>query len=168
VQRRFDGITDNTYMGVKLKELIIITDSVPRGKSIKDALTFYLTQFEIKNNVTASITVLCRPMKKYYGLCSYEWVPKKRNNIEVLVELDSNMSKKKLLKILAHELVHAKQFMNRTFIPLPDTKKHKDIGIWEGTKVQDLKYADLPWEIEAVKLSKELYKLYKNKVDTDS
>ena len=168
MQGRIGGITDSIEMDMKLKQLTIITDSVPRANSIKDALPFYLDNLGINSNITAHITVLCRPMKKYYGLCSYEWIPKKRNNIEVLVELDSNMTKKKLLKILAHELVHAKQFMNRTFIPLPDTKKHKDIGIWEGTKVQDLEYDKLPWEIEAKKVCKELYKLYKNKVDTDS
>lgn len=66
---------------------------------------------------------------------------------EFMIRLDACASKKKLLTILAHEMVHIKQYTRgemRDMIRCGRTKWRKKIYDMDKTN-----YWDLPWEIEA-------------------
>ena len=64
------------------------------------------------------------------------------------MELDSDLSLKRLINILAHEMVHVKQFATGELIDNPSGKTVK----WQGKRMtmrDDDGYWTLPWEIEA-------------------
>lgn len=52
------------------------------------------------------------------------------------------------MQTLAHEMVHAKQFL----------RKELDGNLWKKRNYDNVKYDDQPWEKEANKMEKQLYK----------
>jgi len=64
------------------------------------------------------------------------------------MELDANLDLRNTLKILAHEMVHVKQFARGELIDLENTSA----ATWQGKRYRihdDDRYWTLPWEIEA-------------------
>ena len=52
------------------------------------------------------------------------------------------------MQTLAHEMVHAKQFL----------RKELDGNLWKKRNYDNVKYDDQPWEKEANRLEERLYK----------
>lgn len=69
---------------------------------------------------------------------------------------DQRLSKAEMLSTLAHELVHAKQYLRGELVDLDD-----EVGFWKGKEFDSsLDELHLPWEVEAYKLEMEIYELY--------
>lgn len=73
------------------------------------------------------------------------------------ISLNKNLSRKSILRALAHEIVHVRQFARGKlkFIDI-------DVSKW-GKRVYKHSYSNyfkLPWEVEAHKLETELFKAY--------
>lgn len=84
-----------------------------------------------------------RRSTKLWGACT--------NDIDcVTIEIDKGLSRKNTLKTLAHELVHAKQFLEGELDCIGD------YWIWHGEIVLE-SYEDEPHEIEANSLESVLY-----------
>jgi hypothetical protein len=67
---------------------------------------------------------------------------------QFIMEIDSNLSFERTLEMLAHEMVHVKQFATGELVDNPSGKTVK----WQGRRVavrDDDGYWTLPWEIEA-------------------
>lgn len=85
------------------------------------------------------------------------WEDKNIRAREFMVLVDSGLTKSNLLKSLAHETVHIKQYatgqLRHYMYKTPDTK-------WFDTFVDDTKipYHKLPWEVEAWDLEPVLYR----------
>lgn len=64
----------------------------------------------------------------------------------ILLEIDANLSQDWIIQIVAHEMVHAKQWIKGELV----TKK--GYMYWKGEKVRnDLAYHKHPWEVEAMR-----------------
>lgn len=73
------------------------------------------------------------------------------------ISINKNLSRKSILRALAHEMVHVRQFAHGKlkFIDI-------DVSKW-GKRVYRHSYSNyfkLPWEVEAHKLETELFKAY--------
>ncbi len=80
---------------------------------------------------------------EFYGNASIEEYNNSRKAREFLIQLNPNIGAAEILKTLAHEMVHVKQFAAGE---LNDT-----LTRWKGSKIDsdELDYYSHPWEIEA-------------------
>lgn len=87
---------------------------------------------------TLDITIKLTTLKDAMGYCC-----ELGTNREFEIEANRNLTLRKLLETIAHEMVHVKQYARRELHPVNNT--------WCGKTVNPKKtsYWDLPWEIEA-------------------
>ena len=62
------------------------------------------------------------------------------------------MTMESMMQTLAHELVHAKQYLRRELCGYTHA--------WKGRKPRNYKYENAPWEKEAYRLEEELFNKY--------
>lgn len=88
--------------------------------------------------------------KYEYGYCENidveRWAPR-----DFVIELNATKKNNILLRILAHELTHVRQYARREMVEYID-----GTIIWKGRKCHRTKYYDLPWEKEAFHLEHKL------------
>lgn len=67
---------------------------------------------------------------------------------EFTIEIDKNLSLRRALESICHEMVHVKQFASGQ---MKDMMSNRDHVKWEGEVLDrtSMDYWDLPWEIEA-------------------
>jgi hypothetical protein len=70
---------------------------------------------------------------------------------DFIVELNKTKNNNTLIRTLAHELVHVKQFARGEMFELPNGQI-----MWKGRKCHRTKYDDLPWEKDAFNLEVKL------------
>lgn len=72
-----------------------------------------------------------------------------------------SVSREQKLKTLAHELVHAKQYLTRELI---SSESDEYAGRWKGKMVRENEYSHflLPWEVEAEAAEQPIYDLWKS------
>jgi hypothetical protein len=76
------------------------------------------------------------------GFCDYNYDDKYP---EIYIELDKSLSRNELLIALAHELVHAKQFLRK------ELKTKDGLNYWKGAIYSNMGFntTTVPWEQEA-------------------
>ena len=123
-------------------ELIYHMRNSDRKMLIDACITFYARDLKIdKNNFTLGV-VSKKGLAKEIG--ANGMAVRIRNNIFVM-ELDSKLSMENLVQVIAHEMVHIKQFV-RGQISFKGRSMY-----WLGNKVikSKINYYDHPWEIDA-------------------
>jgi len=83
------------------------------------------------------------------GLC---WGDKANGYVDIQIARKSqgeNIDYDEMMKTLAHEMVHAKQYLRGEL--------HGWTGSWKGKKPRNYKYENAPWEKEAHGKETELY-----------
>ena len=112
-----------------------------------------------KLNRNCKITVSFKKFPKdkdYEGLCSV--LDESYNPRRFLIHVEENVSLKRKMEIIAHELTHVKQFARRELI----SKKNTDF--WNGKEIDpDLEYWLQPWEVEAFGQQTCLYKAFRRR-----
>lgn len=76
------------------------------------------------------------------------WVGERVRPRQFIMEVDADLDLERTLEMLAHEMVHVKQFTKGELVDNPSGKTAK----WQGKRVSirdDDRYWSLPWEIEA-------------------
>ena len=91
--------------------------------------------------------------KEIYGFC--DWNDNNAYARDFTITIDPNLGKRNTLLVLAHEMVHVKQYAKgelKDYVKVPRVK-------WRGKVYNDRKidYWDMPWEIEAHGREKGLY-----------
>ncbi len=93
------------------------------------------------------------------GLCSTEDMTRCPKNFEIHLQVKGR-SKASIIKTLAHELVHVKQYAKG------EIYDHIDSGVVTYQKVRyyidTMNYKDQPWEIEAYTKENKLYDIYRS------
>ena len=108
------------------------------------------------------ITFQFKKLKGAYGFCVYEDSHVKPR--EFTIEIDKGMSDEDIVRTVAHELVHVKQYVKGELKERYVPDKHM---MWHDERV-DVGLSnlyDVPWEVEARKLEDELFLLYESKVN---
>ena len=71
----------------------------------------------------------------------------------VTLEIDAGLSNEKMLTIMAHEMVHVKQYIKKEL-----TESKSELQLWKGKKIDAATpYHRCPWELEAHKKQSVLY-----------
>lgn len=127
--------------------LKIIHNDVKMSKKRKhmiDACGFYAKKLGIhKMDATILIAFKFDYCKTFGALATCEYL----ETGKVCIEIDANLHNHIYLEILAHEMVHAKQYLKGE---LSETRK--GLQLWKGEKVAaNLPYVKQPWELEAMR-----------------
>lgn len=103
------------------------------------------------------ITVVFRKRMKYLGLTNVDDYNMMGRPREFTLDIYRNQSEVEILKTLAHELVHVRQYAVGDL--------NEEATLWQGRSVsRDLEYHNHPWEIEAEHLTEILYEEYVNDI----
>lgn len=142
-------------------------------KMIKKALIFFvnaLIKKKIRKKLDIKIQLVSKPLESYkgntivVGLCkplTYAATPRK-----FAIRLNKHEKFAHILQTLAHEVVHVKQYASGKLRPV-DWTFMTDIYKWNG-KVRDIPYFTSPWEIEARKMEKILYRKFLTVLEEES
>ena len=136
-----------------------------RGKSkhiskaeVKFATAFfaqYLMGPKLAKNIDRDVTFF-NPTGVSEGFCSPVDAERRPRHFEILVKAD--MARHKTLKIMAHEMVHAKQYARNELSNELITAKWKGKTYHISGNIED--YLNYPWEIEAFGREHGMYLLY--------
>jgi hypothetical protein len=126
-------------------------------KLCKDALNFYAANLlgkRLKDKINITLDFTDKEMSpNYYGFCDWEF--DNHRSRDFILTIDSTLAKRTMLFVLAHEMVHVKQYAKGE---LKDYIKAKSVR-WHGKIFQsnEIDYWEQPWEIEAHGREKGLY-----------
>jgi hypothetical protein len=127
-------------------------------KVCKQAVKFY-TNFllgkRLANNISIKLIFNNKNLdKNIYGFC--DWDCDKRNPRNFIISIDPNLSKRMTLMVIAHEIVHVKQYARGELKDLMRLNKVKYLGkLYDEGKIN---YWVQPWEIEARDYEKLLHR----------
>jgi len=127
----------------------VIGGSASQKKHIPSVINFCIQKLMPRMNL--DITVRLKDLSKTdaYGYCTSD--PEGDANRadrprEFELEIHKNMSLRKVLETVCHEMVHVKQYARGELYEGARTSKHRWQGKWLD---KDPDYWDCPWEIEA-------------------
>jgi len=135
-------------------------------QSFKKAASFFCDH--LLNRLSKNITVKIKLKKNFYKetkcFGNATWTDsdaKNHNHREFEIEMESDIGPVYLIRTLAHEIVHVKQYARKELIDICVGSYQK----WNNKMYNEnmVSYKDLPWEQEAIHLEKEMYKLWKDK-----
>lgn len=116
-----------------------------------------LVSSRLKKTLTINI-ILDDDLGDNLGLCSTDDTTRSPKNFEIRLKVAKSRSKADILKTLAHELVHVKQYAKNELFD------HIKAGVVTYQKVRyyidTIDYYAQPWEIEAFAKQESLYAIY--------
>ena len=129
---------------------VIIKGRIKNKKKVHEFINDVAKELGIHRLYSKTIIVRfsTRLMDESQGLC---WGDQ-RTHAEIDIARTSSgesMTMESMMQTLAHELVHAKQYLRGELCGWS--------GSWKGRKPRNYKYENAPWEKEAYRLEEELY-----------
>jgi hypothetical protein len=141
---------------------------------VKRALEFYgkqlITSEKLRNNITLNIKF--NKKLQYWALASIEDYNSNNKAREFLIEIHPWIGAKEILRTLAHEMVHIRQFAYG--------ETNSSLDVWRGIPIDSAKmdYYLHPWELDAYGMetglftkyvvSEKLWDVFEDLVDPDS
>ena len=127
---------------------VLINGRIKHKKKVEDFV--YNALFDLmprlKRTVYIDVNVVTKCDNEYYALCHGD---KEEIFIELARESDGNkFTLDEMMLHLAHELVHAKQFLKGEL--------HPNLSKWYKKDFSNLPYRQTPWEKEAYLLEQEI------------
>ena len=104
----------------------------------------------LKRNVSIDVNIVTRCDKQHYALCLGD-----KNSVEIELargSCETKFSLDEMMLNLAHELVHAKQFIKGEL--------HPNLNRWKSLDYSNTAYSRQPWEKEAYLLEDNLVETY--------
>lgn len=130
----------------------------------KKAVRFYAEQLlgrRLASNIHLKVKFNNKELKGgYYGFC--DWICDRPLPRNFVITIDPNLSKRMMLLVLAHEMVHVKQYARGELKDLLRSNKVKFLG--EVYDDELMSYWSHPWEKEARLLEKELYHSFRQTI----
>lgn len=123
---------------------------------VKSSVMFYSEQLisskRLRDNIT--LTIKFNPKLSVWGFASIEDYNSANKPREFLIELHPWIGAKNILRTLAHEMVHIKQFVFG--------ETNEKLSMWKGSPIDSdaLDYYLHPWEMEANSLEDWLLEKY--------
>ena len=137
--------------------------TIPEVKFATEFVFAHLATKSMHDSVTVTVSFI-EPNKKEKARGLYGYAIK-RDDTTYTIQINKNLSRRKQLITLCHELVHVKQFCKGQ---LGDSIKIDGsiYTVWKKKTFSedDLLYFFTPWEIEAAGMEWGLYKIYEEYV----
>jgi hypothetical protein len=123
---------------------------------VKDAINFYAEQLipskRLRDNI--NLTVKFNEKLTVWAFASIEDYNASNKPRDFLIEIHPWIGARTILKTLAHEMVHVKQFVN--------LETNETLSKWKGTPIDSdsIDYYSHPWELEAHGMETGLFTKY--------
>ena len=138
-------------------------------REIKEAATFFCDHLlgkRLSRNVLVKIRLRKNFFKKTkcFGMATWTDIDaKNHNHREYEVEIEADLGHIYLMRTLAHELVHVKQYARKELVDMCSG----NYQMWNRVMYNEnlVGYKNLPWEKEASEQEKVLYQLWKEHKD---
>lgn len=116
------------------------------------AAYFYLKELKVSSRTNLDV-IIRLTNTDVHGYCDYNYDDSDK---EITIELNKQLSHNELLLALAHEMVHAKQYVKK------ELRTINGLNYWKGATFSQTKFVDnmVPWEQEAYFREKELFSSY--------
>ena len=138
-----------------------IFSSTQRRKESLKAIELFTKHLFVKNkrlSKSLSIDIKFRKLEDAWGICDYDEHYTNRPK-EFTIYIDRRLvSEKDVIMTVAHEMVHVWQYATGKFKDYAGPAHRYDDHIYDA----NMSYRDMPWEIEARRLERVLFKLWKN------
>lgn len=129
---------------------------------LREAASFYASNLmpkKLTKNISVSVQLVPNLLKKERIFGDIEWTDRPRNPRKFRIRICSDLSQKKLLKVLAHEMVHVKQYAKGELFDYADGHV-KYMG--QHHDPAKINYFNHLWEIEALGREIGLYYQYRS------
>jgi len=136
-------------------KITLYSKSKERAKLISMASEFFLDYLNIRSS-RYDLYILSKQSLRTQNNGILGLAAKLENHI--VIALDNKLSFPNLLQVLAHEMVHVKQFAKGQFSS-KETRNGNQNQYWLGKKVKRI-YKNRPWEIEAYRREMELVEAF--------
>ena len=134
-------------------------------REIKEAASFFCDH--LLQRLSKNVLVKIKLRKNFYrntkcfGMATWTDVDaRNHNHREFEVDIEADLGHVYLLRTLAHELVHVKQYARKELMDTTSGNYQKWNQVLYNENI--VGYKNLPWEKEACLLEKELYNLWKD------
>ena len=143
---------------INMNEIIVSGGSKLQKKLVNEAAHYYLKDLIPGHSVMILIKLRKDLFKKESLKADCIWEDDRNKPREFNITADSSMNMHGLLRALAHECVHVKQFVKREMCDTGNCYITK----WKGQSYHTDKgnYWELPWEIEAYGRETGLYEMF--------
>lgn len=133
-----------------------------RKQSLKaiELFTTYLFENNKRLSTTISIDIKFHKLDgdNTWGICDYEECDGRPKEFTIYIDR-SLTDEKDIISTVAHEMVHVWQYATGKFKDYVGRPAHRyEDHIYDA----NMSYRDMPWEIEARRLERVLYKVWKN------
>lgn len=134
-----------------------------RNREIKEAATFFCDHLLQRLSKNVKVTIKLKPdlykKTKCFGFATWSDIDvKNHNHREFEIEIEANLGRVYLLRTLAHELVHVKQYARKELVDMCSG----NYQMWNKVMYNEMlvDYKNLPWEKEASEREKDLYRMW--------
>jgi hypothetical protein len=139
------------WMHLAFTQPIVIVQGSENALAIKEQIMQYLDELDISENIHLSVnfTTLLSKYVKGITFCLNALAP---NAYQIIrVRIDAHLNKTEQSRVLAHEMVHVKQFAKGELILINSQQV-----IWKGQKYWCVggSRQTTPWEVEAHQIDK--------------
>jgi hypothetical protein len=126
------------------------------NKKYRLALDFFASKLftpQLKRYIEVNVKFR-KNMGDFHGIVSVEDYNVLGTPRSFVIELAKDDPEVEILKTLAHEMVHVRQYAR--------SELNESMTLWKGRQINadQIPYREQPWEQEAFKLGDELYDLY--------
>lgn len=141
-----------------MNEIVITGGSKRLKELVRSASEFYLKKLLPRHSLYIHIHLIPKLTQKESMYGDTIWDDQNYRPREFVIRLDSSVDKDTLIWTLAHEMIHVKQYAKGELYDYSSRPYTK----WKGEQIDadNYQYCELPWEIEACELDKELYESY--------
>lgn len=132
-------------------------------QTVKKQVEQYLDQLDVRENVYISVGFSTEMPKKLEGMAISLNSPEPDDYQIIKVLIDASLSKMKQRLVLAHEMIHVKQYVKEELVVL-----NKQQVMWKGQKYHFSCVCNrqIPWEKEAYRTDNLLVKLSQEQTKT--
>jgi hypothetical protein len=127
------------------------------------AFKFFYKKLELGSNLTINLSFIKMKDKGSTNIKDFPASPPKK----FLIEFSDRLSSNWILRVLAHELGHVKQYSEGKKIDISRTKIWFNNNFHPFDEHNRESYLLSPWEIEAVGYQENLYRLFKEEGHLD-
>lgn len=144
-----------------MAEATIIKAHPSVSEEIIQQAQFHARQLGLAQNVYIAISFSQNIPSGFSGYTRYRNIESLNGGHQVRIVISSDMSRHRQKRVLAHEMVHAKQFVEGKLVKCRD--RHYSWSEGMCLDIKRISYYNRPWEKEAYKLGNRWYQAYKKR-----
>lgn len=124
-------------------------------KHCRQFVRFFSNKFftkELNKQITVKLKLIKKDVVLYEEECAeVEWIDNNRQprKFVISIHVPKKVSLRYIIRTLAHEMVHVKQFVRNELIDLASTDYNVSVFKNKRYNINKVSYFDQPWEIEA-------------------